>query len=596
VPGLRELLVCGGSGCLAARSSELARLLREEVARAGLAERARVVPVGCLGLCARGPLVLVCPEGVLYGAVGEAEARRIVAEHLVSGHPVEELEVRERDGSGGWRRGREIPFYARQVRLALRNCGLVDPESLEESVAREGYLALERALLEWSPEEVLASLKRSGLRGRGGAGFPTGLKWEMVREAPAEEKYVVCNADESDPGAFGDRALIEGDPHSLIEALAIAARVVGAHRGFVFLRAEYGLAVERLAGALEEARRHGLLGEGILGSDFRFDLELRLGGGAFVCGEETALLQSLEGRRGVPRPRPPFPAQRGLRGRPTLINNVETLANVPPILLRGAEWFRALGAGSSRGTKVFALAGDVVHTGLVEVPMGIPLGDLVSPIGGGLRPGRSLKAFQPGGPTGACLPASAAGLTVDHESFHAAGATMGSGGLIVLDDTSCMVELARFYTEFLSEESCGKCPPCRVGTRVLLSLLESVGRGEGGEETLETVEELGRHLGANSLCGLGQNAANPALSTLRHFREEYESHLLRRRCPASRCPALLTYTIDEELCDGCALCAEACEASALLGRLHHVHRIDQDLCVHCGACLRVCPPGAVRAE
>jgi NADP-reducing hydrogenase subunit HndC len=472
----------------------------------------------------------------------------------------------------------------------------VDPERIDDSIALDGYLALERVLLELDPRQVLDIIKRSGLRGRGGAGFPTGFKWQFVRESPGEEKYVVCNADESDPGAFMDRALLEGDPHSIIEAMTIAGRAVGAGRGIVFLRAEYPLALHRLGIALGQARAYGLLGPGILGSDFEFDIEIRLGGGAFVCGEETALVQSIEGKRSLPRPRPPFPAEKGLWGRPTLINNVETLANVPPIFLRGPEWYASVGTARSTGTKVFALGGALRNTGLVEVPLGTPLREVVEVIGGGVSEGRTLKAVQPGGPTGGCIPASLADTAIGHESFRQVGAIIGSGGLIALDDRTCMVDFVRFLLEFLVAESCGKCPPCRVGIRIMLNLVEGIARGEGSEGDLETLESLGRHVEANSLCGLGQTAPSALLSSLDHFREEFLVHIYERRCPAARCASLLTYTVDEALCDGCGLCADACPASAIEGQPHHAHHVNQEHCIRCGACLTACPPGAVDAR
>ena len=595
-PVRREILVCHGGACISCHAVSVAEVLEEEIAAAGLGERARVVRVGCMGLCDAGPLALVAPDGVYYPKVTRDLARRIVKEHLAEGRVLEEAELTWEGPDGRVLRSREIPFFARQTKIALRNCGVIDPGSLEEYIAADGYAALEKVLFAMEPVQVLDELKRSGLRGRGGAGFPAGLKWQFVREAPGDVKYVVCNADEGDPGAFMDRSILEGDPLSVVEAMTIAGRVIGSNQGYVYVRAEYPLAIERLEAALGMARGAGLLGRDILGSGFDFDLEIRIGAGAFVCGEETALMHSIEGKRGMPRPRPPFPAQKGLWNRPTLLNNVETWANVPPILLRGASWYASIGTQRSKGTKVFALAGAVRNTGLVEVPMGVSLREVVEEIGGGIRSGLPFKAAQSGGPSGGCVPAAAADVPVDYESLQELGAIMGSGGLIIMDESTCMVELARFFMEFIVDESCGKCPPCRIGNKVMLNILEKITRGEGTEEDLETLERLGDHIKRSSLCGLGQTGPNPVLSTLRHFREEYEAHVRERRCPAGQCRALLTYMISEELCNGCHNCAKACPAGAISGELKHVHRIDQDVCIHCGACLNACPTGAVQAR
>ncbi len=595
-PVRREVLVCHGGACISCNAVPVADVLERAIAEAGLTSRARVVRVGCMGLCDAGPLVLVVPDGVYYPRVTADLAARIVERHLGRGEVLEEAELTWEGPDGEVLRSREVPFFARQLKIALRNCGVIDPGSLEEYVAADGYAALEKVLFEMEPEAVLDELKRSGLRGRGGAGFPAGLKWQFVRDAPGEIKYVVCNADEGDPGAFMDRSILEGDPFSVIEAMTIAGRVIGSSQGYVYVRAEYPLAIERLEAALGRAREAGLLGPDILGSGFAFDLEIRIGAGAFVCGEETALMHSIEGRRGMPRPRPPFPAQQGLWNRPTLLNNVETWANVAPILLKGADWYAAIGTGRSKGTKVFALAGAVRNTGLVEVPMGIALREVVDVLGGGIRSGLPFKAAQSGGPSGGCVPAAAADVPIDYESLQELGAIMGSGGLIVMDESTCMVELARFFMEFIVDESCGKCPPCRIGNRVMLEILERITRGEGTDEDLERLERLGEHIRTSSLCGLGQTGPNPVLSTLRHFRAEYEAHVREQRCPAGQCRALLTYTITEELCNGCHACAKACPAGAITGELKHAHRIDQDVCIHCGACLNACPTGAIEAR
>jgi NADH:ubiquinone oxidoreductase subunit F (NADH-binding)/(2Fe-2S) ferredoxin len=594
-PAQRDVLVCAGGGCVSSRSLAVAETLEQEISAANLDERARVVRVGCMGLCEAAPLVLVSPDGVYYRKVDEAGAQRIVAEHLGANRPVADLELTWEDGEGQVLRGSEIPFFARQVKIALRNCGVIDPLEIDEYIAADGYLALEKALFELSRDDVMGMVHRSGLRGRGGAGFPAGLKWQVVREAEGDERFVVCNADEGDPGAFMDRSLLEGDPHSVIEGMIIAGHVIGSRQGYVYVRAEYPLAIARLGSALEQARSYGLLGDNILGSEHSFDLEIRIGAGAFVCGEETALMHSIEGKRGMPRPRPPFPAQKGLWGKPTLLNNVETWANVPAILCRGAEWYASIGTRDSKGTKVFALAGGVRNTGLVEVPMGITLREVVEEIGGGMRSGMPFKAAQSGGPSGGCLPASAADVPIDYESLQQLGAMMGSGGLIIMDEGTCMVALARFFLEFLVDESCGKCPPCRIGVRILLNILDRITKGEGRIEDLDVLESLGDHIQRTSLCGLGQTAPNAVLSTVRHFRAEYEAHVHEHRCPAAQCRALLTYVISPDLCNGCTLCAQACPSSAISGRPKHVHHVEQDLCVHCGACLNACPTDGIQA-
>jgi len=584
-----EGLLCSGTACLSSGTAEVKRALQGALAAHGLAEEVRIVETGCMGPCELGPGMLVYPEGVFYVRVRPEDAEEIVVEHFLKGRPVRRLLWSE-----GAPVSKEIPFFARQEKVVLANCGVIDPEDIEEYIAAGGYEALGRALTELSPEQVIEEIKRSGLRGRGGAGFPTGVKWELVRAAPGPEKYVVCNADEGDPGAFMDRAILEGDPHAVLEGLAIAAYAVGASKGYIYVRAEYPLAIQRLERAIAQARRYGLLGPEILETDFSFDLELRMGAGAFVCGEETALIASIEGKRGEPRPRPPYPAQSGLWGKPTLINNVETLANVRHIILKGADWFSSLGTETSKGTKVFALAGQVRNTGLVEVPMGITLRELIFEVGGGVPEGRRFKAVQIGGPSGGCLPESLLDVPIDYESLRQHGAIMGSGGVIVLDDSACMVNVAKFFLEFTADESCGQCTPCRVGTQLMLDILSRITEGQGTEEDLDRLEELAQVVKSASLCGLGQTAPNPVLSTLRYFRDEYLAHIRDRACPAGVCPQLVHYRIDPELCRGCDACRRACPTGAVRGTPGKApYRIEQEACIRCGACLAACPFGAV---
>ncbi|RKZ14537.1 NADH-quinone oxidoreductase subunit F [bacterium] len=575
----REVLVCTGGGCLSSQSSSVADALEREIASRQLGARARVIRVGCMGLCAAGPLVLVSPDGVLYHRVDAAGVKRIVAEHVGGNRPVADLELTHETADGEVLRSRDVPFFARQQKIALRNCGVVDPLEIDEYIALDGYVALEKVLFHLTPEQVLDTVHESGLRGRGGAGFPAGLKWQWVRETAGDEKYVICNADEGDPGAFTDRSILEGDPHSVIEAMIIAGRVVGAQHGLIYVRAEYPLAIERLELALQHARDYGLLGKRILDSDFSFELEIAMGAGAFICGEETALLHSIEGRRGTARPRPPFPAERGLWGRPTLINNVETWANIPPIIDRGAEWFAEIGTEGGKGTKVFTLAGNVRNSGLVEVPMGFPLREIVEEIGGGMRSNMEFKAAHCGGPSGGCIPEAAADVPIGFESLRELGAMMGSGGLAVIDEGSCMVELTRYFLDFLVDESCGKCPPCRIGISVMLKILERIIRGEAEISDLESLESIGKHVQRTSLCGLGRTAPNAVLSTLHHFREEYEAHLFEGRCPAAQCRDLK---------------AQGSLAQRRAGRI--ARGAGPESCAYCGSCLIVCPNDPIHAE
>ncbi len=584
-----DVLVCSGTACVSSGSAELKDSLARAIAEAGLGEEIRILETGCMGPCELGPVMLVYPEGTFYVKVRPEDTQDIVQEHFLKGRPVRRLLW-----EGTAPTVKEVPFFARQHKLVLANCGTIDPERIEEYIARGGYEALARAVSELSPQQVIDEVSAAGLRGRGGAGFPTGKKWELMRQAPGTPKYVVCNADEGDPGAFMDRALLEGDPHAILEGVAIAAYAVGADRGYVYVRAEYPLAIQRLEGAVEQARGMGLLGEGILETDFCFDVQLRMGAGAFVCGEETALIASIQGRRGEPRPRPPYPAESGLWGCPTLINNVETLACVRHVLLGGAERFAAVGTETSRGTKVFALAGQICNTGLVEVPMGITLRELVLDVGGGVPQGRELKAVQIGGPSGGCLPQELLDVPVDYESLREHGAIMGSGGIIVLDDTACMVNVAKFFLEFTADESCGKCVPCRVGTRTMLDILNRIAAGQGIEEDIPRLTELAETVRSGSLCGLGQTAPNPVLSTLRYFPEEYEAHIRDRACPAGVCPDLVHYAVLPDVCRACDRCRQVCPTGAAQGTAGKPPYVIEDkLCIRCGACVEACPFDAV---
>jgi len=537
--------------------------------------------------------VIVYPEGAFYSKVADSDVKEIVEEHLLKGRIVKRLLYKESVEEGQIKSLNEVKFYKKQMRIALRNCGLINPENIEEYIAYDGYKALAKVLTEMTPEQVIDWVKRSGLRGRGGGGFPTGLKWEFAAKAPGDVKYVVCNADEGDPGAYMDRSILEGDPHSVIEAMAIAGYAIGSKQGYVYVRAEYPLAVKRLEIAINQAREYGLLGKNILGTDFEFDIEIRLGAGAFVCGEETALMTSIEGHRGEPRPRPPFPAVKGLWGKPTLLNNVETYANIPVIILKGPEWFASIGTEKSKGTKVFALVGKVNNTGLIEVPMGTTVREIVEDIGGGIPGGKKFKAVQTGGPSGGCIPASLMDTPIDFDSLTALGTMMGSGGMIVMDEDTCMVDIAKFFLEFTVDESCGKCPPCRIGTRRMLEILQKITSGNGTEEDLEKLEELAYSIKDSALCGLGQTAPNPVLSTLRYFRDEYEAHVKEKRCPAGACKALLRIVIDKDLCKGCGICAKNCPANAITGQIKKPFEIDQSKCIKCGVCIEKCPFKAI---
>lgn len=587
----KHILVCHGTGCTSSKSPEILANLKRLIEEKHI-ENVRVIKTGCFGLCAKGPIVIIRPEDTFYAMVKPEDCEEIIEKHIMQGEVVERLLCKDVDGSKVEKLD-DLTFYKKQKRIALKNCGMINPEDIDEYIAFDGYRALPRVLREMSPDEVIDIIGKSGLRGRGGAGFPTGKKWRLTKDIPGEQKYVVCNADEGDPGAFMDRSILEGDPHAVLEAMAIAGYAIGADKGYIYVRAEYPIAVHRLEIAISQARDYGILGNNIFGTDFSFDIEIRLGAGAFVCGEETALLESIEGRRGQPRVKPPYPAQAGLWGKPTLINNVETFANIAQIILNGADWYASIGTENSKGTKVFALGGNVNNVGLVEVPMGTTLREIVYDIGGGIPNGREFKAAQTGGPSGGCIPKEHLDTPIDYESLKQIGSMMGSGGLIVMDDTKCMVCLAKFYLQFTVSESCGKCTPCRIGTKRMLEILEKLCNGEGDEIDIYRLEKLAVNIQKSSICGLGQSAPNSVISTLKYFREEFRQHAIEKECKAMECKAMAKIQIDEEKCKACGLCQKNCPVNAIEGEAREKRHINQDKCIKCGTCISTCPFHAI---
>ena len=594
---LNTLLVqLSKAGCTSSGSEQIIKEMETQLKANGLEKEIKVVKTGCFGLCALGPIMIVYPEGAFYSRVQVEDVKEIVEEHLLKGRIVKRLLYDEtiQEGTDDIKSLNEVQFYQKQMRIALRNCGVINPEEIDEYIAFDGYKALGKVLTEMTPEQVINEIKESGLRGRGGGGSPTGMKWQFTAASSGENgKYVACNADEGDPGAFMDRSILEGDPHSVIEAMAIAGYAVGADQGYIYIRAEYPIAVQRLQIAIDQAKEYGLLGENIFDTGFNFNLEIRLGAGAFVCGEETALMNSIEGMRGEPRPRPPFPAVKGLWGKPTLLNNVETYANICQIILNGADWFKGIGTEKSKGTKVFALGGKINNTGLVEVPMGTTLREIIEEVGGGIPNGKKFKAAQTGGPSGGCIPAHLIDTPIDYDSLMAIGSMMGSGGLIVMDEDNCMVDIAKFFLEFTVDESCGKCTPCRVGTKRLYEILDKITKGQGTLEDIDRLEELSLMIKEGSLCGLGQTAPNPVLSTLKYFRDEYVAHVVDKKCPAGVCKDLLSYSIIADKCKGCSACARKCPVGAITGEIKNPFVIDTDKCIKCGACIETCKFGAI---
>ncbi|MDG5815302.1 NADH-quinone oxidoreductase subunit NuoF [Chitinispirillales bacterium ANBcel5] len=586
------ILVCGGTGCESSKADLIYKNILSELEKHGASEDAQVVKTGCFGFCEKGPIVKVLPDESFYVHITPDDAKELVSEHIIKGRKVTRLLY---DNKEGKERARidDIEFYQKQFRVVLRNCGFINPEDINEYIARDGYLGLEKALFEMKPQDVIEEMKKSGIRGRGGAGFPAWMKWSFTKDVESDQKFVVCNADEGDPGAYMDRSTLEGDPHSILEAMAIAGRTVGANQGYIYIRAEYPLAIERLEIALKQAREMGLLGKNILNSGFDFDIEIRLGAGAFVCGEETALLASIEGKRGMPKPRPPFPAVKGLWDKPTVINNVETLANIPVIITKGGDWFSKIGTENSKGTKVFALTGKITNSGLIEVPMGTTLREIIYDIGGGIPNGKKFKAVQTGGPSGGVITADYLDTPIDYDNLQKLGSIMGSGGMIVMDEDDCMVDVTKFYLEFTVDESCGKCSPCRIGGRQLYNLLDKVTQGEGTEEDIRKMRQISKAMQKASLCGLGQTAPNPVVSTLTYFEDEYMAHVDERKCPAKKCSNLLKYTIIPEKCIGCGLCAKKCPVDAIAGQKKAIHTINSDVCIKCGVCEQACKFAAV---